>query len=63
MTANNPIVIAPATLGATFIGPVRLDADELAHFKKNLVTLRIETTALVHVRNIVSGARVLETFS
>ncbi|MCU1359960.1 MAG: hypothetical protein JWN99_1249 [Ilumatobacteraceae bacterium] len=45
-----------AMLGVLYVGQVRFDADPYSGFKSNTTTLRVETNALMHVRN-VQGAR------
>lgn len=56
--AANPLLIDPAMLGVLYLGTVKFDADPFTGFKKNLTDLRIETSALYHVRN-AKGALVL----
>ena len=52
------MLIDPDRLGRLYLGTVRVDADPFTGFKKNLTTLRVETTALYHVRNIQGAYRV-----
>jgi hypothetical protein len=57
-----PYLIDPAMLGVLFLGAMRFDADPYgANFKKNLTTLRIETHALLNVRNANGARRIAAT--
>ncbi len=51
-----PYLLDPQMLGVLYLGAMDFDADPYTGFKKNLTTLRVETTALMHVRN-AKGAR------
>jgi HK97 family phage major capsid protein len=51
-----PYLIDPTMLGVLYLGSMQFDADPYTGFTKNLTTLRVETSALLHVRN-ANGAR------
>ena len=56
-----PYVIDPAMLGVLYLGGMRFDADPYTGFKKNLTNLRVETSALYHVRNARGARRIAAT--
>jgi hypothetical protein len=51
MAVHDPLLIDPAMLGMLYVGETHFDANPFTEFAKNLTTLRVETTALYHVRN------------
>ena len=56
-----PYLIDSRMLGVLYLGPLRFDADPYTGFRKNLTTLRIETKALYHVRNVQGARRIAAT--
>ena len=56
-----PYLIDPTVLGVRHRGTVKFDADPYSGFKKNLMTLRVETNALMHIRNANGARRVAAT--
>lgn len=56
-----PYLIDPLLLGQLYLGNVKFEADPFTGFKKNLTTLRIECTALYHVRQAEGARRVNAT--
>jgi hypothetical protein len=53
-------LLDPAGIGVLYAGTLTAMADPFSSFKKNLVNLRVEVTALFHVRN-PNGAYVIGT--
>ena len=51
MVIHDPLLIDPVMCGLLYLGRTRFDANPFSEFSKNLTTLRVETTALFHVRN------------
>ena len=48
-------------LGALYLGVMRFDADPYTGFTKDLTTLRVETSALFHVRDSRGARRIAAT--
>jgi hypothetical protein len=58
VTAGTMYVIDPTAIGVFYTSPSRFLADPYSNLKKNTTSLRLEQTALFHVRN-VQGAFVV----
>lgn len=51
-----PDLVDSKILGVLYLGPMKFEADPFTGFKANLTTVRVETKALMHIRN-AKGAR------
>lgn len=59
--AEPPYLIDSQMLGVLYLGKLRADIDPFTGFKANLSTLRVETKALFHIRNIKGARRIAAT--
>ena len=56
-----PYLIDSRMLGVLYLGRLKFDVDPYTGFKANLSTLRVETKALFHIRNIKGARRIAAT--
>lgn len=54
----DPLLVDTARIGQLYLGTMRVEADPFTGFKKNLTDLRVETNALMHVRDASAAYRI-----
>lgn len=50
-----PLLVDTARIGQLYLGTMRVEADPFTGFKKNLTDLRVETNALMHIRDATAA--------
>jgi hypothetical protein len=56
MTVHNAMLLDTTKVGVLYAGTTRFAVDPFSEFAKNLSTLRLEVSALFHVRNAQAAA-------
>ncbi len=54
----DPLLVDTTRIGQLYLGTMRVEADPYTGFKKNLTDLRVETNALMHVRDANAAYRI-----
>lgn len=55
---GEPLLVDTARIGQLYLGTMRVEADPFTGFKKNLTDLRVETNALMHIRDATAAYRI-----
>lgn len=55
---GDPLLVDTARIGQLYLGTMRVEADPFTGFKKNLTDLRVETNALMHIRDATAAYRI-----
>lgn len=54
----DPLLVDTSRIGQLYLGTMRVEADPYSGFKQNLTDLRVETNALMHVRDADAAYRI-----
>ena len=54
----DPLLVDTSRIGQLYLGTMRVEADPFTGFKKNLTDLRVETNALMHIRDATAAYRI-----
>lgn len=55
---GDPLLVDTSRIGQLYLGTMRVEADPFTGFKKNLTDLRVETNALMHIRDATAAYRI-----